>query len=278
MSRRIEVPKVESGSYFIPDLPNVRLYGLRVGSASLSQSARWILKRASQGVPTLVAALNAGKVSSMRRSPALRTSLQEADLVIADGVPVVWAAKLLGRAISGRVNGTDLMEATFNGAAEYGIPIYILGARAEVLEKAVQALEREIPSLVIAGMRHGYFSESDEEGIVRDIKASGARILYLAFPSPKKELFMARRRESLGGVVCLGVGGSIDVIAGVTKRAPVLLQRVGLEWFYRLIQEPRRMWRRYLVGNLDFVWITFREFLREWKQRASGPSSNRSRS
>jgi N-acetylglucosaminyldiphosphoundecaprenol N-acetyl-beta-D-mannosaminyltransferase len=247
--------------------PSVTLYGVHVAALGFDDAVRWVLARARRSIPTSVVAINAGKVREMERSPLLRKALADADLVIADGVPIVWASHLFGRSLPSRVNGTDLMEATFAAAEKHGVPIYLLGARADVLEKAVSVIAGRHPSLEIAGQRDGYFTDEEEHGVAVAIAESGARLLYLAISSPKKELFLHRNREALGDVVAIGVGGSLDVIAGVTKRAPRFMQRSGLEWFYRLLQEPRRMWRRYLIGNAAFVWITLRDLVRELRAK-----------
>jgi N-acetylglucosaminyldiphosphoundecaprenol N-acetyl-beta-D-mannosaminyltransferase len=206
--------------------------------------------------------VNAAKVVAMKRDHEMRESIEQADLVVADGQSVVWAARLLGTRLPGRVAGIDLMHRTIELAAGRGYGLYILGARQAVLERAVERLKEANPALRIAGYRDGYFDESEDEAVAAEIRESGADILFVAISSPRKEYFLGRHGRDLGVPFVMGVGGSIDVVAGVTKRAPLWVQRIGLEWAFRLLQEPRRLLRRYLVTNTRFVGLVLREALR----------------
>ncbi len=175
------------------------------------------------------------------------------ELVSADGQSVVWASRLLRDPLPERVAGIDLMHALLGLAAENGYRVFFLGARAEVLERAIERLREQHPQLAIAGARDGYFSAEEETEVCDEIRASRADILFVAMTSPRKEYFLGEHGESLGAPFVMGVGGSIDVVAGVTRRAPLLWQRLGLEWLFRLLQEPRRMFRRYAVTNARFA-------------------------
>jgi N-acetylglucosaminyldiphosphoundecaprenol N-acetyl-beta-D-mannosaminyltransferase len=206
--------------------------------------------------------LNGAIVVAMRDDPEMRDSIESADLVVADGQSVVWAARLLGHPLPERVPGIDLMHRTIELAERRGYSIYILGARADVLETAVERLAETHPALGIAGYRDGYFDDAEEDAVADAIRHSGADILLVAIGSPRKEYFLARHGRSLGVPYVMGVGGSIDVVAGVTRRAPVWVQRIGLEWAYRLAQEPRRLFRRYLVTNVRFLALVAREAIR----------------
>lgn len=243
-------------------IPVSSLYGLSVSRLTFRQTVRLLVDRAVDGVPTNVAALNAGKVVAMEESAELRDAMKAADLVVPDGQSIVWSSRLLAHPLPERVTGIDLMEATISEAADRQLPVFFLGARQEVLEKALYRLKRSYPGLLIAGYQHGYFSQEQEEEVVRRIASSGARFLYIAMTTPKKEIFVANHMAGLGVPVVQGVGGSLDVWAGATRRAPEAMQRVGLEWFYRFAQEPRRMWRRYLLGNAEFAALTMRELYR----------------
>jgi N-acetylglucosaminyldiphosphoundecaprenol N-acetyl-beta-D-mannosaminyltransferase len=150
------------------------------------------------------------------------------------------------------VTGIDLFLNLLKLAKAQGYPVYLLGAKEENLRLCVANIRKQFRGLQIAGFHHGYFGD-DEEKVVREIRESGATLLFVAIPSPKKENFIARWKEDLGVKFVMGVGGSFDVVAGVTKRAPRWMQKAGLEWFYRLVQEPRRMWKRYLTTNSLFA-------------------------
>ena len=206
--------------------------------------------------------LNGAIVVAMQGDDELRESISGADLLVADGQSVVWAARLLGRPLPARVAGIDLMHRTIELAERRGYSIYILGARQEVLERAVERLTADHPDLKIAGYRNGYFDDSEDPAVAAAIRGSGADILFVAIGSPRKEYFLGRYGRGLGVPYVMGVGGSIDVVAGVARRAPVWMQRVGLEWAFRLVQEPRRLFRRYLVTNARFIAFVAREALR----------------
>lgn len=203
--------------------------------------------------------VNAGKIVSIQTNGALREALSSCDLINADGMGVVWASRVLGVPLPERVNGTNLMMALFSQSHKKGYRIYLLGARPEVIERTVQALTATYPGIQISGWHHGYFRPADEPQIVEEIRQSKADILFVGMGTPQKEYWLQRNVPQLDVPFCMGVGGSFDVLAGVVKRAPVWAQEMGLEWLWRLIQEPRRMWRRYLLGNVQFVWLVGRE-------------------
>jgi N-acetylglucosaminyldiphosphoundecaprenol N-acetyl-beta-D-mannosaminyltransferase len=202
--------------------------------------------------------LNAGKCVLMEDEPDVRDIVKGCDLVNADGQGVVWAAKLLGLRVPERVAGIDLMGRLLALCEAQKWPVYFLGASDEVLSSFSAEVRRRHPGLPIAGFRNGYFGPEEEPGIVGAIRDSQARVLLVGISSPMKERLLARNRERLGALLAMGVGGSFDVWAGKTTRAPMFMQRMGLEWFHRFAQEPRRMWRRYLIGNLRFMWIVLR--------------------
>jgi N-acetylglucosaminyldiphosphoundecaprenol N-acetyl-beta-D-mannosaminyltransferase len=194
----------------------------------------------------------------MEDEPDLREIVSTCDLVSADGQSVVWAARFHGVPVPERVAGIDLMERLLELSAREGWPVYFLGAKDDVLHDFEAEVKRRFPSIVLAGRRNGYFRPDEEESVAESVRASGARLLFVAISSPFKERFLARQLHRMGTVFAMGVGGSFDVWAGRTSRAPRWVQRIGLEWFHRFVQEPRRMWKRYLVGNARFVWLVLR--------------------
>ena len=202
--------------------------------------------------------INAGKCVLMQDEPDVRGIVARCALVNADGQSVVWAARFLGLGVPERVAGIDLMGRLIAACENEGWPVYFLGAKDDVLDAFEAEALRRHPRLRVAGRRNGYFRADDEPGIADAIRASGARLLLVGVSSPMKERFLARNLERMGPLLAMGVGGSFDVWAGKATRAPLWMQRVGLEWFHRFAQEPRRMWRRYLVGNLRFAWIVLR--------------------
>jgi N-acetylglucosaminyldiphosphoundecaprenol N-acetyl-beta-D-mannosaminyltransferase len=211
---------------------------------------------------TLVGVVNAAKMVRLRDDAHLRDSLLDCDVLLADGQSVVWASRLLRRAVPERVAGVDLFERLLELAARDGRSVYLLGARADVLATLQQRLGERFPALKIVGARDGYFTDAEASTVAADIADSGADMLFLGMTSPKKEIFLGDYGETLGVPVLHGVGGSFDILAGVTKRAPLLWQRLGLEWLYRVLQEPRRLWRRYFTTNVTFIALVLRELVR----------------
>lgn len=205
--------------------------------------------------------VNAAKLVHMRGDRLLRESVTSSDLVFADGMSVVWASRVLGNPLPGRVTGIDLFERLLASAARRGDSVFLLGAKQDVLDDLVGVLRARHPDLKIAGTRSGYFSDEQSLEVATEVRNSEATMLFVGISSPKKERFLALHGHQLGVAVCHGVGGSFDVVAGKTQRAPEMWQRLGLEWLYRLLQEPRRMWKRYLVTNTVFVALVARAWL-----------------
>lgn len=229
-----------------------------VQALSMKETLDFIKKRIDDNQFTQHVVVNAGKIVAMQNDEALRQSVLEADMINADGMSVVWASRFLGKALPARIAGIDLMLELIKMAHLYGYKCYFFGARQEVVEKVVVTFSEEYSSSIIAGFRNGYFKEEEEEQIAKDISSSGADMLFVAMSSPQKEIFVNKYKSLMNVPFVMGVGGSFDVVAGVTKRAPLWMQNVGLEWFYRFIQEPRRMWKRYLVGNSKFLWLVLK--------------------
>jgi N-acetylglucosaminyldiphosphoundecaprenol N-acetyl-beta-D-mannosaminyltransferase len=205
--------------------------------------------------------INAAKLVALRQDPVMRAVINRCGLVNADGQAVVWASRLLGDPLPERVAGIDLMHALMTMAEHESYGIYILGARREVLETAVRRLHEVHPGLRIAGYRDGYFTDEESPEVAAAIRESGARILFVAMSSPRKEHWLGEYGHKLDVPFVMGVGGSIDIVAGITRRAPQLWQRLGFEWLYRLLQEPRRMYRRYLVTNTQFGLLVARAMI-----------------
>lgn len=204
--------------------------------------------------------VNAGKIVSMQTDMQLRESVNESDLINADGQAVVWASKVLGKPLKERVAGIDLMVNLVELAHKKKYKIFFFGAKEDVVAEVVKKYINQYSSDIIAGYRNGYFNKNDEQNIAKQIAESGANILFVAISSPTKENFLYENKTLLQEVnFVMGVGGSFDVVAGKVKRAPLWMQDIGLEWFYRFIQEPKRMWKRYLVGNTKFILLVLKE-------------------
>ncbi|MFK7913289.1 MAG: WecB/TagA/CpsF family glycosyltransferase [Pseudomonadales bacterium] len=206
-----------------------------------------------------IGVVNAAKLVNMDLDEALRLDVSSSDLILADGMSVVWASKLGPYTLPERVAGIDLMHDIMRNGAAHGHRVFLLGAKQAVCDEVAKRASADYPGIVIAGQRNGYFDDPDEAAIVAEINAAQPDVLFVAMTSPKKERFMARWEDTLTVPVIHGVGGSFDVYAGVVSRAPEWMQRTGLEWLHRVLQEPGRMWRRYLTTNSLFVIKVLRE-------------------
>lgn len=209
----------------------------------------------------VVVTANAALLCMMRRDATLHEACRAGDMVVADGMSIVWAMKAAGAALPERVPGVDLMARLLEEGSRERRRAYFLGARPEVVSALVDVCGRRYPGLVIAGFRHGYFGEAEEAAVIQGIRDARPDILFVGMPSPFKDKWLERHRASLDVPVIVGVGGSFDVHAGYVKRAPKVLQASGMEWAWRLLMEPRRMWKRYLTTNSEFLWAAGREVI-----------------
>jgi N-acetylglucosaminyldiphosphoundecaprenol N-acetyl-beta-D-mannosaminyltransferase len=244
------------------------LFGLPVDILSHDETVARILADIAGGQRCQHVALNVAKLINARANPELEDDIRSSDIVGIDGMGIVYALKLFGYHVPHRVAGADLFESLMAQCAARGLRPFLLGATPAVLSAAKRKLLRRYPSLELAGSHHGYFSAEQEAQVCDLIRASNAHCLFIAMPTPRKERFMHRHRDTLGVPFVMGVGGTFDVVAGHVRRAPALVQRAGLEWAYRMMQEPRRLASRYLRTNLIFAGLLLRHLLRA-RERAS---------
>jgi N-acetylglucosaminyldiphosphoundecaprenol N-acetyl-beta-D-mannosaminyltransferase len=204
--------------------------------------------------------VNVAKLVHMQNNQVLRDSVVGCDIINADGQGVVWASKILGKEIPERVAGIDLMQNLVKLAHEKKYTIFFFGAEEEIVKEVVKKYTNQYSSTIIAGYRNGYFKPQEEAEIANQIANSGANILFVAMGSPKKENFLFNHKQVLQKInFVMGVGGSFDVVAGKVKRAPVWIQKIGMEWFYRMAQEPRRLFIRYFTTNLALIKLILKE-------------------
>lgn len=237
--------------------------GIGIDAFTMEQALRRCTDAIEHGEFLSVGVVNAAKIMAMRRDTALSQAVGGCHMVLADGQSVVWASRMLGVPLPERVAGIDLFQALLAEAASRHSRAYFLGARPDVLAAMLTEVGRRYPGLVVAGSRDGYFRPGEEAEVAAAIRESGADLLFLGMSSPKKELFLRQWGPATGASVVHGVGGSFDVLAGITRRAPDWYQKYGLEWFYRVRQEPLRLGRRYLVTNTTFLALLAREMLRQ---------------
>lgn len=208
-------------------------------------------------------ALNVAKLINMRFDPVLAADVAYSDVIGIDGMGIVWGARALGLRVKTRVAGVDLLNELLATCAKEGLKPYFLGATPAVLQQAAQRVRERHPSLVFAGLRDGYFARAQEADVVQDIASSGADCLFIGMPTPQKERFLAAHRDELNVPFIMGVGGSFDILGGTVRRAPLRLQRLGLEWLYRVYQEPQRMWWRYAKTNTLFACLLLKAIIRQ---------------
>ncbi len=236
--------------------------GIPIDDLTMAEALDRIEAFIASGRPHQIATVNVDFVVKAWDDPELRYILQVADMLTPDGMPLVWAARLLGVSLQGRVTGADLVPALAERGARKGWRFYFLGARPGVAARAAQILTGRYPGLQVVGVYSPPISPIVEmdPAIVEQIRAARPDILLVAFGNPKQEKWIHMHLAELGVPVAIGVGGTFDFIAGETRRAPLWMQQMGLEWLFRLLQEPRRLWQRYAVDAVQFT----RFFVRQW--------------
>lgn len=243
-------------------MKRIELFGSPAHVATMNETVEWIARRVEARQFTQHVAVNVAKLVNARADQKLAESVRACDIINIDGMGVVWGARALGFDVPERVAGVDLFGRLLGLAAERGFSVFLLGAKPEVVAEVAKRSMVSYPELKIAGIHHGYFWD-DERATVDKIRESGARMLFVAITSPKKENFINRWRDELGVDFVMGVGGTFDVVAGKVKRAPQWVQRAGMEWLYRVLQEPGRMWKRYLVTNSKFAAMLAKAWLQK---------------
>lgn len=207
--------------------------------------------------------LNAGKVAEAQKDPKLLTIINNADILNADGLPIKIITQFLYGKKTDRLGGLDYMDQLATKYPEY--KYYFLGSTEEVVKKTVDHYVNKY-NMNIVGWRNGFFTDNEVYEIIDDINKKETDILFVALGTPAKEYFLYDNREILKCKFGIGVGGAFNIIAGVSKRAPGWVQKIGMEWLFRVAQEPRRMWKRYLVGNSHFIWLVVKEIFRSKKE------------
>lgn len=253
-----------------PAWPLQDLFGIPVAAVRMADAVAAVDRAIHARERLLIGVVNAAKIVNMKRDAALGASVLAADLILADGFSVVLAARLLGRPLPERVTGIDLMHAILARGHERRYRVYCLGATADVLARVERAIAERYPDVRIVGRQHGYFADAEAGAVAEDVRRSQADVLFVAISSPRKETFLAAWGPTMNVPVCHGVGGSFDVLAGLVQRAPERWQRLGFEWLYRVLQEPRRLWRRYFVTNALFLAMLAAELCRTAPDRVVG--------
>lgn len=247
-------------------LQRVRVVSLEFDNLSFSEAVEKTIELADRSCPAYVVPCNVDLIMRARWDNAFREVCGKADLCLADGMPIIWASQFLGSPLKEKVSGSDMFEVLCRRASEEELRVFLVGGAPGVAEKTKNALQSKYPALNVVGTcsplvsMDGSSSESRET--VEMIRARRPHIVFVAFGCPKQEMWIARNCSAVGGGVCVAVGASFDFVAGMQKRAPRWMQRSGLEWLWRLAHDPRRLWKRYLIDDLPFLWWVAFEWVR----------------
>lgn len=243
----------------------IKILGSYVDGYTMGETIEKVEEIIKSRKPTQHVVVNASKINLMQEDEKLKEIVNSCPLINADGQSIVWASRVLKKPLPERVTGIDLFEKLIEISNEKGYGVYFFGAKEEVVKNVVEIFKEKYLKLKICGYRNGYFTEANEKEIVEDIRNSGADMVFVAFSSPKKEYWINKYLDEMNVPFVMGVGGSFDVISGLTKRAPIWMQKTGLEWFYRFAQEPVRLFKRYFLGNLRFVSLVYKDKFRRKK-------------
>jgi N-acetylglucosaminyldiphosphoundecaprenol N-acetyl-beta-D-mannosaminyltransferase len=251
---------------------NVTIGKLRVDGVTFDQAVETLEDLVRRGEGGAVFTPNVDHVVLAEDNPRMRTAYARAELCLADGMPLLWASRLLGQPLPAKVSGSDFVPAVLERAAQRGFRVYFLGGSPGIAARARDKLRETLPSLEVVGVDAPQIEVDDSferrEAIAARIRASGAHLVFVALGAPKQEIFIDQVRDSLRPCVLLAVGGSLDFVAGAIPRAPRWISRAGLEWMFRLSREPRRLWRRYLLRDPKFLMVVARN-LREHARSSS---------
>ncbi len=240
----------------------IEMMGCQIDNLTMEETLGRVEQFIASGQPHQHVVVNVDKLVKASRDAELRQIINDCALINVDGMPVVWASRLLGKPLKSRVAGVDLFEALMQRASTKQWRVFLLGAREEVVSGVKSLYETKYPGLVVAGYRNGYWKADEEPAVVEQIKAAQADLLFVAISSPKKEQFLGQYQAEMKIPFAMGVGGTFDVAVGKVKRAPLWMQNNGLEWFYRFLQEPRRMFKRYFIDDMAFFWLLAKEATR----------------
>lgn len=239
--------------------PLLNFFGIPIVNTTMAEAVDWIMRQAASEAKQQLAFVNPDCLNIAWSHADYHRVLRDAQRVLPDGIGIHLGCRMLGQSLKANVNGTDLFPLLCEAAASNAVPLYLLGARPGIARATAEAMRKRFPALRIVGARDGYFTAEEEGAVVEDINRSGARILLVALGAPRQDLWISRWRDALAPPVCMGVGGLFDFYSGRIPRAPLWMRELGLEWSYRLMQEPGRMWRRYVIGNPLFLFRVWRQ-------------------
>jgi len=253
------IAQMLAGGSAHPTPPTLHLFGIEIANTTMDETLDWMVERVKTATPSFIAFMNPDCLNIVYRHTGYRAALAQTVRILPDGIGIKLACRLLGISMKANVNGTDLFPLLCERSVREGLSLYLLGAKPGVAETVALNMQARFPGLAIAGSRDGYFEPAQTESLIESINASGADILLVAFGAPKQELWLAEHHERFAPALRLGVGGLFDFYSGRIPRAPQWMREIGLEWTWRLMQEPGRMWRRYIIGNPLFLYRIWRQ-------------------
>lgn len=241
----------------------VRISFVEINNVSMAEAIDSIISLIKKNVSGYVATCNVDHVVKLQKDELFKKIYNEASLVVPDGMPLLWAAGFLGNALKERVSGSDLFGKLCAVAEERGYRLFFLGGRPDAASQAVKVLKEKYPHIKITGTYSPPFGfENDKEEndkIIRMIKEAHPDILFVGLGAPKQEKWIYKHREEYKVPVSIGIGNSFEFVSGIVKRAPLWMQRIGLEWLWRLLMEPGRLWKRYLIDDMLFFWLVLKQ-------------------
>jgi len=246
------------------DVPLINFMGIGFHDVTLEESLNLIDEHVRSGIPHTIFSVNVACLVESKNDPFMQSFYERCDLLTVDGMGVLYAGKLLGYPFRESVATSYLTLRLLEEVSNKKYRIYLLGSRPENLQRAVRYIQDRYPGVDIVGSHHGYFSNEEEPWVVEQIANLRPDILLIGISSPLKEQFVARNRDQLNAAVQIGVGGTIDVLAGVVRLCPQWIRIMGMEWLFRLCQEPKRLWKRYFRTNLIFAFLVVRESALRW--------------
>ncbi|TQV73795.1 WecB/TagA/CpsF family glycosyltransferase [Aliikangiella marina] len=248
---------------FREDGNNINVFNTSIWNGSMQNAVDWLVSRVQQHRKTTVAFANANNLNISVNNAALREHYSYADRVFADGSGIKLAGKILNKPVLDNVNGTDMFPLLCKALAKQGAKVYFLGAQKNVIDNMVVQLKQDYPGLKIVGHHHGYIGEGELDNlrVINQINRSNAEILLVAMGTPMQEHWLSKFAHKIQVPVRMSVGGLFDFVAKKVSRAPLWMRKAGLEWVWRTIQEPSRMWKRYILGNPLFVYRVVKQML-----------------
>jgi len=248
-------------------MQKVQLFEIEIDNITFDECLNRIIELIRIRKNSIIITPNVAHILLLQKDKQFRKIYSETDMILADGMPLIWVSKIMGTPLKEKISGSDLLPKLCAVAAENGFRIFLLGGRPGSALKASEVLKKEYPALQIAGAYSPPFgferNKTENDKIVKMIKDSKVDILFVGLGAPKQEKWIYEHYRDIGVPVSIGVGVTIEFMAGLVKRAPLWMQKMGLEWFFRLIQEPKRLWKRYLIGNTIFVLLVLRELFKK---------------